>query len=75
MRYAYPYVAVPQPEGGWSIGFPDVPEAHSQGDTPEEVQAMAEDALITALSFYTDAGEPLPRASAARGRRSPWYRC
>jgi antitoxin HicB len=30
---------------------------------------MAEDALVTALSFYTDRGEPLPRPSPARGYR------
>jgi antitoxin HicB len=68
MRYAYPYVADPQPEGGWTVTFPDVPEAITQGDTEEEVAAMAEDALVTALSFYTDDGQPLPRPSAASNR-------
>ena len=60
MRYAYPYVLEPQPGGGWTATFPDVPEAITQGDTEEEVAAMAEDALVTALSFYTDEGQPLP---------------
>ena len=32
MRYAYPYVAEAQPEGGWTVTFPDVPEAITQGD-------------------------------------------
>ena len=68
MRIAFPYDLEPQPEGGWTITFPDVPEAISQGDTPEEIAAMAEDALVTALSFYTDAREKLPRPSAAKGR-------
>jgi antitoxin HicB len=68
MRYAYPYVAEPQPEGGWTVTFPDVPEAITQGDTEEEVAVMAEDALVTALSFYTDDGQPLPRPSAAYNR-------
>jgi antitoxin HicB len=63
MRYAYPYVMEPQPEGGWTVTFPDVPEAISQGDTVEEVEAMAEDALVTALSFYIDEGQPVPRPS------------
>jgi antitoxin HicB len=62
-----PNRATPQPEGGFSIEFPDVPEAISQGDTEEEVHAMAEDALLTALSFYTDASEPLPNPSPANG--------
>jgi antitoxin HicB len=68
MRYAYPYDAEPQPEGGWTVTFPDVPEAITQGDTPEDVEAMAEDALVTALSFYTGDSKPLPRPSPAHNR-------
>jgi antitoxin HicB len=68
MRYAYPYEMEPQLEGGWTVTFPDVPEAITQGDTAEEVAAMAEDALVTALSFYTDRGQPLPHPSPANGR-------
>lgn len=68
MRYAYPYDMERQTEGGWTVTFPDVPEAITQGDTEEEVAAMAEDALVTALSFYTDDGQPLPHPSAAKGR-------
>ncbi len=68
MLYAYPYAMAAEPEGGFSILFPDVPEAISQGDTEEEVRVMAEDALVAALSFYTDASEPLPHPSPADGR-------
>jgi|SRR5215213_2074211 len=68
MRYAYPYDMTPQPEGGFMVTFPDVPEAITQGDAEAEAAAMAEDALVTALSFYVDAGEPLPHPSAAQGR-------
>jgi antitoxin HicB len=68
MRYAYPYELIPQPEGGFTVSFPDVPEAITQGDSEKEAVAMAEDALVTALSFYTDHAERLPRPSPARGR-------
>src|SRR6266704_3481427 len=68
MRYAYPYELLPQPEGGFTILFPDVPEAITQADNETEAAAMAEDALVTALSFYTDGGEKLPRPSPSRGR-------
>ena len=44
------------------------PDAVTQGDTADEVAAMAEDALVTALSFYTDHGKPLPRPQPARDR-------
>jgi antitoxin HicB len=69
MRFAYPYELTAQPEGGFTVSFPDVPEAITQGDTEEEAVAMAEDALVTALSFYTDDTKPLPHPSPARGRR------
>ena len=68
MRYAYPYELLPQPEGGFTVTFPDVPEAITQGDTEKAAAAMAEDALVTALSFYTDHAEPLPRPSPAHNR-------
>ncbi len=69
MRYAYPYELLPQPAGGFTVTFPDVPEAITQAENEEEAAAMAEDALVTALSFYTDRAEPLPRPSSARRRR------
>ena len=68
MRYAYPYELLRQPEGGFTVIFPDVPEAITQGETAEEAAAMAADALVTALSFYTDNAERLPHPSPAHGR-------
>jgi antitoxin HicB len=68
MRYAYPYELLPQPEGGFTVTFPDVPEAITQGDTEKEAAKMAEDALVTALSFYIDRAEPLPPPSPAHFR-------
>src|SRR6266851_7589277 len=68
MRYAYPYDLLRQPEGGFTVTFPDVPEAITQGESEEDAAAMAEDALVTALSFYTDNAERLPQPSPAHGR-------
>ena len=68
MRYAYPYELTPQPEGGFTITFPDVPEAITQGESEGEAAAMAEGALVTALSFYTDNAERLPHPSPTRSR-------
>ena len=68
MRYAYPYELSAQAEGGFTVTFPDVPETITQGNTEAEAAAMAEDALVTALSFYTDQCDRLPRPSPVRGR-------
>jgi antitoxin HicB len=52
------------------VSFPDVPEAHTQGNTIEEASAMAAEALELALTFYTDEWKDLPRPSAPkRGMR------
>lgn len=67
MRYAYPYVVEQEPEGGYFISFPDIPEALTAAETQEDVPTMAQDALVSALSFYTDADRCLPAPSAAEG--------
>lgn len=68
MRYAYPYELSPQTEGGFTVTFPDVAEAITEADDEQRAATMAEDALVTALSFYTDRAERIPRPSPARGR-------
>jgi antitoxin HicB len=50
------------------LEFPDVPEAHTDGATPEEAEAGAVDALIAALGGYVEAGRAVPAPSPARGR-------
>lgn len=42
------------------VTFPDVPEAITEGSTPDETSENAADALGTALLAYVRAGRPLP---------------
>jgi antitoxin HicB len=60
---AYPACLTPDPDGGFTITFRDVPEAITEGDTREEALLHAEDALESALAMYVAAHEPLPKAS------------
>ncbi len=62
----YPVILEAQPEGGFVVTFPDVPEAITQGEDEEEALLYAVDALETALSFYVDARKPLPVVSRAK---------
>ena len=67
----YPVTLEAQPEGGFVVTFPDVPEAITQGEDEEEALLYAVDALATALSFYVEARKPLPMPSKAkRGQRT-----
>lgn len=67
MRFAWPVDVLEEPEGV-TITCPDVPEMVTCGATVDAAMAEAPDALVTALSFYTDGGRRLPPPSAARGR-------
>ena len=52
--------------GGFTVTFPDVPEAITEGDTVEEAATMAAEALELALTFYTEEWKDLPKASAPK---------
>ena len=61
MQYTYPCILTPEPEaGGFSVSFPDVPEALTCGDCRTEALEKAEDALAVALSFYVDGRRDIP---------------
>jgi predicted RNase H-like HicB family nuclease len=49
MKYVYPAVFHPEPEGGFSVFFPDIERGATQGDTVAECIEMAEDFLCLAL--------------------------
>lgn len=71
MNLNYPVVLEPDTNDTVLVSFPDVPEAHTFGDDEPEALLRAVDALETALSFYADAGEDLPRPSKLkRGQHS-----
>jgi antitoxin HicB len=57
---AYPAALTPDPDGGFTVTFRDVPEAITEGDSREEALLRAEDALESALAMYVTAKEPLP---------------
>ena len=69
MQYAYPCVLTPEREGGFSVSFPDVPEALTCGNSRAEALAMAEDALAAALGAYMKSSESVPSPSRATRRQ------
>ena len=48
------------------VTFPDIPEAHTQGDSKADALRMAADALETALDFYFETHRIVPAPSKAR---------
>lgn len=54
MKYVYPAIFYAAKEGGYTVEFPDVQGAVTQGDTLYEAMEMAEDALAGMLVCYED---------------------
>ena len=64
------YPAIFEPEGkGYVVTFPDVPEAITEGDSPDEAMEYAVDALETALSVYINLRRDIPQPKRLRGSR------
>ncbi|UTV82116.1 type II toxin-antitoxin system HicB family antitoxin [Acidithiobacillus sp. YTS05] len=59
----------PQPEGGFVVIFPDIPEAITQGEDEDEALLVAIDALETALSIYVDERKLLPVPSVPKNEQ------
>ncbi|HLI28540.1 MAG TPA: type II toxin-antitoxin system HicB family antitoxin [Chloroflexota bacterium] len=60
--YRLPLLLAPQPEGGYTVTSPLLPELITEGDTVETALANARDALQAVLELYTELGRELPAA-------------
>lgn len=58
--YKLPVVLEPQPEGGYTITCPLLPELLTEADTLDEVVPNVADALAAVIEIYEDMGRPLP---------------
>ncbi len=60
MKAKIPLVLQPQPEGGYTVTSPLLPELITEGDTMAEALANVEDAFRAVVEIYQDRGRPLP---------------
>ena len=56
-------VLEPQPEGGYTVTSPLLPELITEGDTISECMVNVEDAFAVVLEIYEDDGRSLPQVS------------
>lgn len=66
MEYTFLASIDHDPEGGFLVTFPDVPEAITGGEDMAQARANAADALGLALRGYLALDRPLPHAPARR---------
>ncbi|AFY36390.1 type II toxin-antitoxin system HicB family antitoxin [Calothrix sp. PCC 7507] len=60
MLYKVPLLLTPQPEGGYTVTSPLLPELVTEGDTVEEALTNVQDALTAVVEAYEDLGRTLP---------------
>jgi len=60
MFYKIPLLLTPQPEGGFTVTSPLLPELLTEGDSMDEVLANVQDALEAVIEMYEDLGKQLP---------------
>jgi antitoxin HicB len=60
MLYRIPIVFAPQPECGFTVTSPALPELITEGDTLEEAHANVRDAFEAVVELYTEQGRALP---------------
>lgn len=58
--YKLPLLLEPQPEGGYTITCPVLPELITEADNMNEVTANVSDAIAAIIEAYRDLGRPLP---------------
>lgn len=60
MQYKIPLVLAPQPEGGYTVTSPLLPELVTEGDTVEDALDNVKDAIAAVVEIYHDLGKTLP---------------
>ena len=55
-----PLVFTPQPEGGFTVTSPAIPEFLTEGDSLEDAYANVPDALAAVVELYLEQGRKLP---------------
>jgi antitoxin HicB len=73
MIYKVPLLLTPQPEGGYTVTSPLLPELITEGDTVEEVLSNVRDALAAVVEAYEDLGRPLPASARLPEAESPLW--
>jgi antitoxin HicB len=56
--YKVPLVLTPQPEGGYTVTSPMLPELVTEGDMLQEAPANVSDALTAVVELHEDLGKP-----------------
>ena len=68
-RPEYPALFAPQVDGGYTVTFPDFPEAVAEGDTVEEASKHAAEALTLSIEGRLAEKQQIPEPSLITNAR------
>ena len=71
--YKLPLVLEPQPEGGYVVTCPLLPELITEGDTVQEAMNNANDALAAIIDAFKELGQPLPPVLQPSNKNTPLW--
>ena len=60
MEYKIPLILTPQPEGGYTVTSPLLPELVTEGDSLDESLENVKDAFKAVMELYQELGRSLP---------------
>jgi len=67
MKITYQALLDPQPDGGFTVTFPDLPDAITEGESEAEALFNAAEVLTLTLEGRMDEGEAIPKPGKHRG--------
>jgi predicted RNase H-like HicB family nuclease len=65
LRKTYTITLRPEPEGGFTVRVPALPEVVTFGEDEQEALAMAKDAIELVLASRKERGEEIPERDTA----------
>ena len=74
LPYKVPLILAPQPEGGFTVTSPLLPELVTEGDSADEALANVRDALAAVIELYEELGKPLPQNARVDDAEPLWFR-
>lgn len=70
-HFKIPIVMTPQPEGGFTVTSPLLPELLTEGDSLDEALENVKDALAAVIEIYEDTGRPFPLSARCSAKSGP----
>ena len=68
-----PLALAPQPEGGFTVTSPLLPELLTEGDSLEEAIGNVADAILAVRELYEELGKPFPANLSVDATRAPIF--